>query len=262
VVWKSVTDALLWIDRLQRGEAGRDVFRVYARKVIQPVLDRLGWEPANDSPEALSLRVLVITALGKLRDPKAMAEARRRFDLFIQDPDSLHKELRRPVMYLVGYAADRGTFDQLLHLADQSPDLESKLMFYYAVAGAHDPTLIDEVVEIAKSHNELRNEQVLSFLTAAAWASDDPDRVWHSVSAQQQVIRTRLTEPQQDWLLPEIATVSSSPNVAFQLQWARQSQSSPVARYEASKAVDEIEFKADIKDWLLPKVDAWVKTNS
>src|SRR5262249_42641201 len=40
-VWTQTIAALRRIDDLERGGPGRDVFRAYARRLIQPVLDRL-----------------------------------------------------------------------------------------------------------------------------------------------------------------------------------------------------------------------------
>jgi hypothetical protein len=81
------------------------------------------------------------------------------------------------------------------------------------------------------------------------------------VFAQAQEIMNRLVEEHKERLLPQVATASSSPSVAFQLQWAKPSRATPSARYEADKAVEDIEFKADIRERLLPKVDTWIKSN-
>ena len=134
VVWKNVIDALRAIDNLQRSAPGRDAFRAFARGLLQPVLERLGWDPkAGEGPEAPQLRTLVITTLGRLGDESVIAEARRRFDLFVKDPTTLHKELREPVATVVGHGADRAMFDELRRRAGEAFELEEKLLFYYAL---------------------------------------------------------------------------------------------------------------------------------
>src|SRR6516165_4807455 len=56
-IWQNVADALLQIESLARGSAGREAFRAYARELLRPVLERLGWEPRpDDDPLTLQLR--------------------------------------------------------------------------------------------------------------------------------------------------------------------------------------------------------------
>ena len=263
VVWKNVIEALRAIDNLQRGAAGRDAFRAYARGLLQPVLNRLGWDPkADEGPEAPQLRTLVIMTLGRLGDTGVIAEAKRRFAFFLKDPATLHKELREPVATVVGYHADRTAYEELRRRASQALGLEEKLLFYYALAGAGDPALIDETVKIARDDEKLPKGRVIMFLSKAATESDNPDRVWEVVFPQAQDIMNRLTSGHKERLLPLVATASATPSIAFQLKWAKPSRSRPSARYEADKAVEDIEFKADIRERLLPKVDVWIKSNS
>ncbi len=262
VVWKSVIDALRAIDDLQRAAPGRAAFREHMRGLIRPVLDRLGWDPKpGEAPEAPLLRALVITTLGRWGDEPTIAEARRRFAAFLQDTATLHKELREPVATVAGYAADRTTFEELHRRAREASDLEEKLMFYFALAGASDPALVEETVKIARNDQKLPNGRVVTFLGRAAGQSDSPDRVWDLVFTQPQEIFDRLTDAHKQRLLPTIAGASFNPSVAFQLQWAASSRSSPAARYEADKAVEGIEFKADIRTRLLPRIDDWIKAN-
>jgi aminopeptidase N len=262
VVWKNVIDALRAIDNLQRGAPGRDTFRAFARGLLQPVLNRLGWDPKTDEgPEAPQLRTLVIATLGRLGDEAVIAEARRRFASFIQDPTTLHKELREPVATVVGYHADSAAFDELRRRARQAVSLEERLMYYYALAGAGNATLIEETVKVARHDEELPKGRIVTFLNKAATESDNLDRVWEVVFAQAAEIMSRLVEEHKERLLPQVATASSTPSVAFQLQWAKFSRTTASARYEADKAIEDIEFKADFRERLLPKVDAWIKSN-
>jgi len=53
--WTSAIDGLRQIDDLERDFSGavspsRTAFRKYARSLIRPVLDRLGWDPKANEP--------------------------------------------------------------------------------------------------------------------------------------------------------------------------------------------------------------------
>jgi aminopeptidase N len=262
-VWTRVIRTFLQIDDLERGAPGREAFRAFARSLLKPVLGRLGWEPkANeeaDAPLDLLLRALVIKTLGRFGDQDVIGEARRRLAAFLDDPETLHKDLRDAVVAVAGYAADRKTFGELRDLGRRATATEAKLRYYYALAGAHDPVLIEEVINIALT-DELPSGRVNRFLAFAANACDSPDRVWDLVLRNREPILKKLTTGQKQTLLPRIAMASSSPSVAFDLRWkTEESRVSKGARYEAGRAADEIEFKADFKERLLPQIEHWLK---
>ena len=62
-------------------------------------------------------------------------------------------------------------------------------------------------------------------------------------------------------LLPQIAVATANPEVAIQLKWAEPSRRSDEARYEAAKAIEDIEFRAEFASQLLPEIDRWLEAN-
>jgi aminopeptidase N len=263
-VWAAAIGTFMQIDDLERGASGREAFRAFARSLLKPVLGRLGWEPkANEEASApldLVLRPLIIKTLGRLGDQEVIGEARQRFAAFLQDPGTLHKDLRDAVASVAGYSADRKTFEELRDLGRRAAGTEAKLRYYYALAGVHDPVLIEEVIKIALT-DEIPSGRVNRYLASAAYASDDPDRVWELVLRSREPVMAKLTGGQKQALLPRIASASSNPAIAFELRWkTKEARASQGARYETDKAADEIEFKADFKERLLPQIENWLKT--
>jgi aminopeptidase N len=263
-VWATAIGTFVQIDDLERGAPAREAFRAYARSLLKPVLGRLGWEPKTNeeagAPLDLVLRALIIKTLGRFGDQEVIGEARQRFAAFLQDPGTLHRDLRDAVAAVAGYAADRKTFDELRDLGRGATGTEAKLRYYYALAGTHDPALIEDVIKIALT-DEIPSGRVNRYLVSAAYASGDPDRVWQLVLKNREPVMAKLTSGQKQALLPRIASASSNPSIAFDLRWKiEESRASQGARYEAAKAVDEIEFKADFKERLLPHIENWLKT--
>ena len=200
-----------------------------------------------------------ITTLGRFGDQSVVDEERRRCALFQENTESLPTDMREAVATVVGAVANRETFDALRALGRTATATEAKLRYYYALAGASDPALIDETVKIALT-DEVPSGRVNRYLAFAAGANDDPDRVWRLVFDQREAIFNKLTPAQRQKLLPSIARASFDPLIAFELKWkAGVSESSDGARYEADKAVEEIEFKSEFRSRLLPRVDEWVK---
>jgi len=264
-VWAQIIDVLGEIDDLERGSEDREAFRAYARELLKPVLDRLGWEPkpdeANAAPLDLLLRNMVITALGRFADKVVIAESQKRFATFLNAPEKLHPEVRDAVSTVVGHVANRKTFDELHDLARRATGSEAKFRYFFALAGAHDPALIEEVFNIALT-DEIPSGRVIRYLAAAAGSNDNADRIWELVAQNRDAIVKKLTAGQKQKFLPAIASKSSNPAIAFELKWKMRDAGSTLgARYEVDKAVEEIEYKADFKQRLLPSVDEWIKTH-
>jgi aminopeptidase N len=257
-VWTQVIDAFTEIDRLERGSPGRAQFRAEARKILEPEFARIGWDAKPDEPaEAPLARSLLIRTLGRFDDQAVVAECHRRFTAYLADPSSLPPGLQEPVASVVGYGADPATYDALRRLGREATGTEAKLRYYRALAGASDPALIQETVDIAKT-DELPNGRVNRFLVHAADASDDPDRVWKIFMAERAPTMAKLTDAMRDQLLPQIAAASANPQVAAELKASPEATHSTGARYEVRKAAEDIAFKADFKTKLLPAIAHWL----
>src|SRR5216683_1977113 len=89
-VWDQVIGTLTTLDRLARDRAERPALRSYARARLRPLFDRLGWDGSGSGDdENTLLRASLISALGEFGDEDILAEARRRFAAFLQNPQSL-----------------------------------------------------------------------------------------------------------------------------------------------------------------------------
>ena len=161
-------------NRLARDRAERPAIRAYARAKLRPVFDRLGWQGSGSGDDDTTLlRASLIRTLGELGDEEILAEAKRRFASFLQDPKSLPNALRDTVTHLVGINADRASYDTLLALARKSTVTNERLRYYFAAASARDPelaratlalTLTDELPE----YDRHRHDQHGRFLRRAA----------------------------------------------------------------------------------------------
>jgi aminopeptidase N len=261
VVWTEVADAFREIDDLEHGSPDREAFRAYARSVLRPALKRIGWDAKpGEGDETPMLRSMLIRALGRYGDADTIAEARQRFAAFVKNPSNLSPNLQDAVISVVGHAADQATYDQLHRLGRAASGTEAKLRFYNALGSASDPSLVEQTVKIALT-DEVPNGRVNRYLAAAADSSDDPDLVWRSFLPERKSVEDKLTARQRDTLLPVLASASSDPKIAAELQALPEAQSSSGAKHEAAKAVEEIGFKAEYRTRLLPSVAHWLKTH-
>ena len=107
-VWDQVIGVFNALNRLSRDRAERPAVQRYARAKLRPVFDRLGWEGSGSGDDDNTLlRGSLIRVLGEFGDEDVIAEAKRRFAGFLQDPKSLPSALRDAVTHIVGITADR-----------------------------------------------------------------------------------------------------------------------------------------------------------
>jgi aminopeptidase N len=262
VVWTQVLANLRQIDSLERGEPDRAAFRAYANGLLRPVLARVGWDARpDDAPDTVLLRAAVIRTLGRFDDSAVIAEAKRRFEKFLSDPASLPPSLQDAVLAVVGYHADRQTYDALHKLGRAAPSTETRLRYYGALAGAGDPALIAQTVDITQT-DEISNGRVNLFITGAASASDDPDLVWKLFLPGRKSVLDKLSTQQRDRLLPAIASASSNPAIAAELAALPDAGATAGASRSTAKAVEEIGFNAELRARLAPGIAKWLKTGA
>jgi aminopeptidase N len=259
VVWTQVLESLREIDALERGSPDRAAYRAYARSLLAPVLTRVGWDAKpDDTPDVVLLRGSLIRTLGRFEDPAVVAEAKKRFAAFLTDPASLPPSLQDAVLTVVGYTADKKTYDTLRRLGRDAPGTEMRLRYYSALGGAHDPALIAETVDITQT-DEISAGRVNRFIGAAAGASDNPDLVWKLFLPKRKAVAAKLTPMQANELLPVIAGASNDPAVAAELKNLPDSNISSGAKHDADKAIEDISFKSDFRARLIPSVSNWLK---
>ena len=265
---KGETDIAVWSDTLQHlrvldhaapAPAVRQGFYAFARGLLRPEFDRLGWDakPHEEFLDGL-LRPELIAALGRYGDQDVVAEARRRFAAFRTNPASLAPDLREPVLNIVGHEADRATYDALLALGTAAPGTEEKLRYFNAAASAADPGLIAATVALAQS-DKLPNGRVLEVLAEASRHSGNPDEVWRQVLAAQGAIRPHLTDQGQAALLPAVAFSSASAAVKRALLADPASRANPGAKHLAARAADAIDTAAELQQRVQPALAAWLR---
>ncbi len=125
-VWEAAINGLNGLANFENARSGSAAFDGYRRRVLRPVLDRVGWDGSSGDATATTLRQNVIAALGAAGDPDVIAESRKRFAAFLAGPQSLPPDLRGTVLNVVGTYADEPTWNQLHDLYKASHSLSRR----------------------------------------------------------------------------------------------------------------------------------------
>jgi aminopeptidase N len=258
-VWEQVIGTMSGLNRLARDRAERSALQNYARARLRPVFDRLGWDGGgSDDDDASLLRGSLIRTLGELGDAEVIAEAKKRFASFLQDPKSLPTALRDPVTHLVGIMADRATYDTLLALARKSTVTNERLRYYFAAAGARDAALAQATLALTLS-DELPATVVSGVIGTVAGSGEQPDLAWDFVRANFDTLLARQGPSFRDQFVANFMTNFSDEAHAAELLAFAPAQATSGGRVMTARAMETIAISADLKARALPAVDAWIK---
>jgi aminopeptidase N len=150
--WEQISSALETIEYAERGMSGHEAFTNYARSILRPEFDRLGWNArSGETADVQQLRRGLIGDLGTWGDQGVIDEARRRFTAFLLDHRAIAPDDQPVMLSVVARYADAATFGQLHTLARATPDQSERTRFFSALMQVRDPQLATQAAQIALS---------------------------------------------------------------------------------------------------------------
>src|SRR6202022_4271482 len=216
-----------------------------------------GWDGSGSGDDDNTLlRASLISALGDFGDEDILAEARRRFAGFLQNPQSLANALRDPVTHLVGISADRASYDTLLALARKSTVTNERLRYYYAAASARNATLARATLALTLT-DELPNTIVGGVINAVAASGEQPDLAWEFVQKNFDTLAAKQGPSFRDAFVANFMTNFSDEGHAAELAHFTPAQATSGGRVMTARALETIAISADLKMRALPAVDTW-----
>ncbi|HXA09278.1 MAG TPA: M1 family metallopeptidase [Chthoniobacterales bacterium] len=257
-VYDQVIDTFTFINRLLAGDPARPRFQQTARTVLRPAFDRVGWEAKPGEPSARAfLRASLIRGLGLLNDSDIIAGCRSRFDRFLSDPAAVGPDLRPTIFAVVGRYADSQAWEKLHQLGLKTTSAEERQNYYEALAGALDPRLVKRTIPLALT-DELSTSRAALLLPFAARQSERPDLVWAFAREHMKELLAKQDALGINGFAAGLFSYSSDVKDAATLQrYAKANLPSSAAR-AVQKTVDEIGFRAEFKQRLLPQLHAWM----
>ena len=151
---------LYYIYNLTTKERFTDDIRTYTAQFLGSIFDRLGWDSRKNEKHTDSLlRGFVITALGKLGDEEILAEARKRFNKFLKNKNSLDADLQQPVFILMAWQGDKKTYNKLLSLYRKSTLQEEKIRFLVAMCNFKQKNILLKTLNLALT-SEVRSQNI------------------------------------------------------------------------------------------------------
>jgi aminopeptidase N len=255
---EQIINAFDYISRLLIGNPTRGKFQNYARSILRPTFDQLGWEPRKDeTPRAALLRASLIDALGDLDDQEIVAGCRERFQKYIVDPASVAPDLRPSIFRIVGRYTDDATWNKLHELGLKTTSTEEKQNYYDALAAARDPKLAAQTLQISLT-DELPTSRAVFLVAKVARDSEHPDLAWNFAKANMKALLAKTDALGVNRYAPSLFTFFSDQSRADELKAYAKTNLPAASAKEVAKAVDEVEFRAEFKRRLANQLTTWI----
>jgi aminopeptidase N len=256
---EQIINVLDFMNGLLVGSSEREKFQRYARLLLRPTFEALGWvSKPNEPPSAGNLRASFISALGHLNDPEIIAGCRERFEKYVADQQSLAPDLRPAVLAVVGCYADEKTWNKLHELGLKTTSIEEKQNYYNALACATDPKLVKKTLAIALT-DELPTSRAIFLVSRVARDSGHPDIAWEFAKANMKALRAKVDAAGANRYAPSLFTFFSDDSRADELRHYAQNNLPPASAREVAKIVDEIQFRAEFKRRLVSGLPALLR---
>jgi aminopeptidase N len=261
-IWEEVLGTLGFIDQLQIGQSGREAFQAYARSLLNPVFERVGWDSKPGEEKSVGLlRSRLISSLGDFKEERIIADAQRRFGESLKNPASLPPDLRPPVVGIVGRYSDRVTYDQLHSLGRRTQSTEEKKLYYGAMARALDLKLAQETLQIALT-DELPPTLNFALFSGVASGGEHRELAWEVVQQHWKPLAERMSNWDQAVFVPGILETFSDSSRAEELEVYAKTNLPDESKQEVAKAAEAIRFKAKLKQRELPNIDQCVQSQA
>ena len=149
VIWTTVLGGLGTMDHHLVSEAQTSRFSDLVMELIEPTLDRLGWDTApGDSDLTRQLRGLILGSAGRLaRNPGVVVRSREVFEEWLTHPDRVDPEVAQACLYTVAATGDRQTYDRLFSLYEENDSPQEKLRFLRSLTYVETRSGVDATLE-------------------------------------------------------------------------------------------------------------------
>ncbi|MGB9474090.1 MAG: M1 family metallopeptidase [Candidatus Udaeobacter sp.] len=255
---EQIIHVLDFINRLLSGSPEQEKFQYYARSLLRPTFEAVGWETKPDEESATrNLRGSLITALGNLNDPKIVAGCRERFKAFLTNPELIAPDIRPAVFLVVGRYADESTWNELHQLGLKTTSIEEQQNYYDALAGSVDPKLVKKTLPIALK-DELPTSRAIFLVAKVARESGHADIAWEFARANMKTLLAKVDAAGANTYAPSLFTFFADDSHSCELERYAKNNLPAASAPEVAKALDEVRFRSEFKKRLLPQLNAWM----
>ncbi|HKU90802.1 MAG TPA: M1 family metallopeptidase [Steroidobacteraceae bacterium] len=259
VVASMLASQLQGMDTFFNGRPNQRAFRAYARGVLKPIFERVGWDARpGESDNTAILRNDLIAALNDLDDPRVIAETRARFEKFLANPESVSADVRSSLLRNVAVQADARLWERLLQMAKAAPSEMERQQLYGLLGAPQDDALMRRAQALALS-GEVPSTVTPVIISATATrhpeaALDFTIQNWDRISKTLEVTSALQYVPRLTGNSVELSTVDKLN--AFAATHVPEN-----ARQDYVLATARVRYLAKVLATRVPEVDRWLASH-
>jgi puromycin-sensitive aminopeptidase len=157
-VWGAITGPLGLLDHIADDEA-RPAVQAFARKLLRPAFDRLGWDPvAGEDERASRTRTILLEALGTTAaDPEIRKEAAARHERYLDDHHAIAPDLVTPIIHALAAGGGEGEYTTCLDRFRHPSTPQEELRYLYALTGFEQKPFIQRTLDLALTEVRTQN---------------------------------------------------------------------------------------------------------
>ncbi len=158
-VWGGVADGLAALADIYVGDAAVPRLEAWARRLLQPVTELVGWEEKAEEPaERRLLRATVLGAALRFGDPGAVAKVREKFEALRTSIDAVGPNIRSIVFWGAARHGGADIHRALAELHEKSTLPEVKVQLLRSLGASKDAGLLRQGVAYALSDKVRRQD--------------------------------------------------------------------------------------------------------
>ncbi|XP_022705522.1 puromycin-sensitive aminopeptidase-like isoform X2 [Varroa jacobsoni] len=155
----------------------------FGAKLFRNIFKSVGWDtkPGEKHTTAL-LRTVVLSMLVTFNDAEILAEARTRFNAYVDGRRILSADIRSPVYHAVAKTVDSTSWAQLIKLHKEANLQEEAERILIALGDVPTPEYIQKVLNFADS-SEVRAQDAISVIASVSTSAQGRDLAWKHYQA-------------------------------------------------------------------------------
>lgn len=262
IVWDNVVGSgdvpkgLEGIDALLPDGDSRVLFHAFARSLLSRIVREKGWEEnVGEAHSQKLLRPMVLSAAGAYGHRVVIEGAKRRFRIFLEDPETLNPNLRSMVYGLVARYGDAQTLATLIACYRKAPSSEEKVRFLVAMAKFKDQLVLTEALKFAFS-DEVRSQDFGYFVGGIE--RDGQELMWREFQARFSELMRRYGGKLSDIIEDSISGFGSEEK-AREVEEFFRAHPVPSASQAISHGLERIRARALWVKRDLPAITAWLE---
>jgi len=245
-VWSDlIGNNLRKVKEVWSGEPNYDQLKKFIRHLITPISQKLGWDAKpGESDLNNMLRNVLLDELSSVDDPHTAAEAKKRFENFVQNNVSIPADTRTLVYKQVAKESAEG-YERILNIYRTADLHEEKLRALRGITANHHPDLLKRTLEFSLS-KEVREQDIVYIFFETEGSGFSRDAAWNFIKANWNEFQEKLgkTGMLMDRLIKYGTEAFVSNDKADDVEQFFKEHPVPVAERTIKQSIESIRTKA------------------